>query len=526
MKRIYFMICAGMFLIGASSCKKYLDVNTNPNSPTSSTPDLVLPQALVYTAAQMNSFNNYGAQVSGAMVNAGGYGGFGVVWTYQYGPGDNGGLWNTSYDIANDFQYVINSTAGNDTYVKYNAVARIMRSFIFQWIVDQYSDVPYSEALQGSAVVTPKYQPGKDIYPMLANQLDSAIAMINANPLALDLTASTDPLFAGNMTKWKQFANTIKLRLIVRGTPAATFANTTFSADGFLTADAVVNPKYERSSGRQNPAWNNWVTTYTNSAATRSYIPSKFMHGFYDGNKLKDDARGRAIYLDYPNTAVNQLGVETATLVPKAPAATNAWYSGTTASLPAAAGLGNNIGIMKGPDMGEPLMLAAESYFLQAEAAVRGILTSVTAKTAFNNGITASFTYLYKLPNGSVKSGYSASDSAAAYIANNSSSPLVNFDQASTNEQKIEAIITQKYIANNFINSIENWNEYRRTGYPRSGNPLTSPYESFASTQSASTSRPDRLPTRLQYPSSEFSYNPDNVPSGINVLTSLIFWAK
>jgi hypothetical protein len=181
---------------------------------------------------------------------------------------------------------------------------------------------------------------------------------------------------------------------------------------------------------------------------------------------------------------------------------------------------------MKGPDMGEPLMLAAESYFLQAEAAVRGILTSVTAKTAFNNGITASFTYLYKLPNGSVKSGYSASDSAAAYIANNSSSPLVNFDQASTNEQKIEAIITQKYIANNFINSIENWNEYRRTGYPRSGNPLTSPYESFASTQSASTSRPDRLPTRLQYPSSEFSYNPDNVPSGINVLTSLIFWAK
>jgi hypothetical protein len=473
----------------------------------------------------MNSFNSYGAQVGGNMVNAGGYGGFGVVWSYQYGPSDNTGFWNTSYDIAEDFQYVINSTQGNTIYAKYNAVARIMKSFVFQWIVDQYSDVPYSEALQGSAAVTPKYEKGKDIYPLLANQLESAIAIINANPLSLALNSSTDPLFAGDMTKWKQFANTIKLRLIVRGTPAATFSSTTFSSDGFLSTDAVVNPKYEKSSGRQSPSWNSWVTLYTNAVGSRSYIPSKYVFGFYDGHKLSDDARGRAIYLDYPNTAINQLGVETANLVPKAPATTNAWYSGTTATLPAASSLGNNIGIMKGPDMGEPLMLAAESYFLQAEAAVRGILTSVTPKAAFNNGITASFSYLYKLPNGSTKSGYSATDSAAAYITNNSTSYLVNFDQATTNEQKIEAIITQKYIANNFINSIEGWNDYRRTGYPKSANSFVDAYASFASTQSAS-SRPDKLPTRLQYPSTEFSYNPDNVPSGVNVFSTLIFWAK
>lgn len=525
MKRIKLIICAGAILLSASSCKKYLDINTNPNSATSSTPDLVLPQALVYTASQINSFNTYGAQVGGNMVNGGGYGGFGVVWTYNYGPGDQTGFWSTSYDIAEDFQYVINSTQGDAKYAKYNAVARIMKSYIFELIFDQYSDAPYSEALLGPGSVTPKYDKGKDVYPLLANQLDSAISIINANPLALSLTSSTDPMFAGDMTMWKQFANTLKLRLIVRGTPAATFSNTTFSSDGFLTTDAVVNPKYGRVNGQQNPSWNTWVTSYTNSAATRSYIPSKYVFGFYDGHKLTDPGRGKAVYLDFPNTTVSQMGVGDNS-VPKAPATTNAWYSGTTATLPAAAGLGNNIGIMKGPDQGQPLMLAAESYFLQAEAAVRGILTSVTAKTAFNNGITASFAYLYKLPNLTTKAGYNATADAATYMTDNNTSYLVNFDLATTTAQKTEAIITQKYIALNFIHSGETWNEYRRTGYPVSSSTvINNPYGSFASTQSAST-RPDKLPTRLQYPSSEFSYNPNNVPSGINVFSSLIFWAK
>lgn len=527
MKRIQFIILAGAVLFGATSCKKYLDVNTNPNSATSSTPDLVLPQALVYTAAQVSSFNNYGAQVSGGMVNGGGYGGFGSVWTYNYGPSESvpTNLWQTSYDIAEDFQYVINSTQGNSTYANYNAVARIMKSYIFQMIVDTYNDVPYSDALQGPGSVTPKYDKGSAIYPLLAAQLDSGIAIINANPLALALNSASDPMFGGNMTKWKQFANTLKLRLIVRGTPAATFSNTTFSSDGFLTTDAVVNPKYGRVNGQQNPSWNTWVTSYTNAAANRAYIPSKFVYGYFDGNKLQDPARGQAIYLDFPKTPVNQLGIGDNS-VPKAPATTGAWYSGTTATLPAASGLGGNIGIMKGPDMGEPLMLAAESYFLQAEAAVRGIISSVTPKTAFNNGITASFTYLYKLPNLTVKAGMDPVADAANYIAANNTSYLVNFDLATTNAQKVEAIITQKYIANNLIASQENWNEYRRTGYPVSSTTVTNnPYGSFASTQSAST-RPDKLPTRLPYPSSEFNYNPNNVPSGINLFSSLIFWAK
>jgi hypothetical protein len=103
---------------------------------------------------------------------------------------------------------------------------------------------------------------------------------------------------------------------------------------------------------------------------------------------------------------------------------------------------------------------------------------------------------------------------------------LVNFNLALTTEQKLEAIITQKWIALNMVNCDQSWNDYRRTLYPKLNNAAgATKYETFASLKSEST-RPDKLPTRILYPSSEGTYNPTNVPKGISPFTSLIFWAK
>ena len=170
-----------------------------------------------------------------------------------------------------------------------------------------------------------------------------------------------------------------------------------------------------------------------------------------------------------------------------------------------------------------PILTAAESYFLQAEAAVRGIITG-DAKTLFENGITSSFKYLYLKEDGT--SIGNATADVATYLADNSTSPLVNFSLATTDEQKIEAIITQKYIAMNMVNSDVAWNDYRRTLYPKLNNsPSASGTETFASTVSEST-RPDRLPSRILYPASEGAYNSTNVPKNVSPFTSLIFWAQ
>lgn len=524
MKRAIAILFMGVTLM-AASCKKYLGINDNPNQATSATPELILPQALTATAFALNTYNSYGAQLVGYSANAGGYGGFGTAITYNFAASDFSGNWSQTYHNLEDYQTIVNQTSTQlPAYGYFNGVARIMRAYDFELLVDAYNDVPYIDALKGANNLTPSYTSAATIYASLADQLDSAIQAINtaaaATTVAITKLGSSDVLFKGDMTKWKQLANTIKLRLIVRGGSKATFKNTTFSSDGFLSTDALVNPGFTRDNGRQNPAWNNWAYQYTGGDANKAWMPTIFILDFYNGKKLQDPGRGKVVYYQYPATGTNQLGVESVN-IPKCPSG-SFWYSGTERSGTAA---GNSQGILKGPNAGYPVLTAAESYFLQAEAAVKGIVSGTAAKAAFNNGIKASYAYLYQFPDGTIPASVSMIALDSTYHADNVGSYLVNFDLAATQDQQLEAIITQKYIALNYVNSQESWNEYRRTGYPKIVNGSANPDLTFASTQSQST-RPDKLPSRILYPSSEGSYNPRNVPKGISPYTSLIFWAK
>ena len=526
MKKITAIILSGVMLL-ASSCTKQLDINNNPNAATSATPELILPQALNYTAGMMNSFNTYGAQVGGYAANAGGYGGFGTAFTYNFASGDYGGLFTSSYDLLEDYQSIINQSQGVPTYNYYNAMARIMKAMHFQLLVDTYNDVPYTQALKGAAVLSPKYDAAADIYKDLAVQLDSAITLINAGASVTAVktpSATQDGLFGGNLTKWKQFANTLKLRIIVRANGKVTFANSTFSSDGFLTTDAMINPGYTRDNGKQNPKWNTWGWSYTGAAGNKAWMPTTYALTFYNGVKISDNGRGTASYYQFPSTPTNQLGQETNSTVTIASSPEGTFWFPSTSRTGTSAG--NSTGALKGPNAGMPVLTAAESYFIQAEAALKGIITG-SASTLFNNGITASFNYLYALPDGTFGTALSnPTADAAAYLTANATSPLVNYSLATTSAQQLEAIITQKWIALNFVNSDQSWNDYRRTGYPTIVKTAgATAAQTFASKYSEST-RPDHLPTRILYPPSEGSYNSSNVPKGISPFTSLIFWAQ
>ena len=519
MKRTMIILFAGIIVLG-TSCKKYLSINTDPNRAISATPQLILPQALTATANNLNGFNSYGAQLVGFMANAGGYGGFGTAISYNFSASDFSGRWSTTYDNLEDYQTIINESAGVPAYSYFDAVARIMRAHGFQLLVDAYNNVPYKDALLGGSNLTPTYSDAKDIYKDLASQLDTAIAHINVgmNTPGVTPLGNSDVMFKGNLTKWKQFANTLKLRLLIHGNGKVTFANTTFDAAGFLTTDALVNPGFTRDNGKQNPKWNSWGFGYTGSDANKAWMPSNYVLTFYNGKKLLDSGRGKATYYLYPNTPTNRLGVEGGSITPSPSG--SFWYPGTNRNGTSA---GNTTGPLKGPEAGMPVITAAESYFLQAEGVVRGIITG-DAGSLFNNGITASFTYLYTLPDGTVSSS-AAADAVATYLANNATSYLAKYSLASTTAQQIEAIITQKYIALNMVNSDEPWNDYRRTHYPTIiSTPGADGTQTFASSVSEST-RPDKLPTRILYPSSEGQFNGANAPKGISPFSSLVFWA-
>jgi hypothetical protein len=325
-------------------------------------------------------------------------------------------------------------------------------------------------------------------------------------------------MFFGDMTRWKEFANTLKLRIMVRGNGKVSFSNNSFDPAGFLTEDALINPGYVRDNGRQNPKWESWGFGYTGSDANKAWIPNQFVFSFYDGTKLVDSGRAVALYYEYPATGTNRLGIESNSLV-SSPSGSFWLPSDERTGILA----GNTTGVLKGPEAGFPVITAAESDFIQAEAIVRGILTTGDAETLFNDGIVASYRYLYELPDGSLAGDPDAD--AAIYMSDNAGSYLVNYALAATDDQKLEAILTQKYIALNFVNSDQSWNDYRRTHYPTINSaPGATGVQTFASSVSEST-RPDHLPTRVLYPASEGAYNSTNVPKDISPYTSLIFWA-
>ncbi len=534
MKKLKHIVIASLAIVALGSCKKFLDINTNPNDPTTSTPELVLPQAIAYTANNTVAFNSYGSWMVGYTANAGGFGGWGAALTYNYGQTDYNGLWTSTYDNLEDYHYVITETEGKDEYAYFNAAARIMRVLNFQMLVDQYNDIPYTEALQGAGNITPAYDDAEFIYQDLYKHLDTAINLINnaefPKPFKHAL-GNSDVLFDGNMTRWKQLANTLKLKLLIRASGTGVFAGVTpsFDAAGFIADDALINPGYVKQDGKQNPAWSAYHSNATGAGAGRSIITTNYVVTFYNGNKISDENRATAIYRNGISPNRNQQG-ETAEGIPAAPGGSPVWYSGP--SFDFNADDANAIGVLKGRNMGQPLMLAAESYFLQAEGVLKGILNSGDVTDLFDKGIESSFRYLYKNSSNTIGENiFDFTDPAADALAykeegDNELNRLVNIELASSDAQRLQAIITQKYIALNMIHGHESWAEFRRTGYPAIENTVPlNPNNTFVSKLSTSTTS-DRTLGRVLYPSSEYQLNEANVPSGINVFSSFVFWDR
>ncbi|MFN8336987.1 MAG: SusD/RagB family nutrient-binding outer membrane lipoprotein [Cyclobacteriaceae bacterium] len=544
MKKYNVKVWAGAvaILFLAASCSDFLDINDNPNAATSADVNLVLPQAITASAVVANTYNTYGGHFGGFLANAGGFSGFGTLLSYNLTPSDHNGLWTVTYqDPLNDFKYVIDKTEGDPTYAYFNAAAKIMTVYLYMKLVDTFGDVPYTEALRGSeGLVTPAYDDAASIYADLQTKLDEAISLIDNSQFSLRLTKASDPLFGplaqssaernigDQMLDWKRFANTLKLKMLVRTANNAglaalplTFpdiyvtpgdASTGVRIPGgsaFITDDAIVDPGFEVN--RPNPAWNSWGRTVALTLSNSSRVPTSYSFAFYAGPKLSDAGRGRTIYVNYPATPHNQLGDET----DAAPIVANqvTW---------AGSGIYSGLGVLKGAGMGQPLMLAAEALFLRAEAELNGGIAGGTAaaETSFNAGITASFNYLYKDENETVTTA--VAPLVSSYISTNTGNYLADFTAATTTAQRLEAIITQKYIAMNMITSDEAYNEFRRTGFP-----VTVPGggENFdiASNKSTITERFDRLPTRVMYPSSEQSFNAGNYRT-VDYRSERIFW--
>lgn len=57
----------------------------------------------------------------------------------------------------------------------------ILRAYAFQIMVDNTSDSPYSEALQGNANATPKWDTGETVYKGILGEIDAAEAALDGS---------------------------------------------------------------------------------------------------------------------------------------------------------------------------------------------------------------------------------------------------------------------------------------------------------------------------------------------------------
>lgn len=488
-KRLYIksVMAAALLAMTVSSCSDYLDVNEDPNNPTSVTPELILPPAQHFTAFYMH--RDRGVNHLGNMFMYNWSESEGFSWyNDEFGYFVTTNFYTQNFDNAytsplKQYQQLVNLGAGYNNYV---AIGKIMKAYHFQLLVDQYGDVPYFQALQRGANSTPAYDDAQEIYANLLVELTEAIDLIKTADATSPSPGDKDVMFGGEMTDWIRLANTIKIRILNRESgvvPQATIdtelAAIAAEGTGFITADVVVNPGYINEENKQNPFWaafgadaGGTATLTNNATCATQYV--------LDVLTANSDPRIDRLY---EKPATGHKGVEQGLDLVSGSGYAPAFVS--------------NIGpgIKSTATMPSKIFLVSEHLFNLAELALNGF--GGDPALLYDEAVTASFVSL----------GLTAAQ-ATTYLAQ--SKENVNY---AFSTDKLEAIITQKWTAVNGITAEQSWFDYSRTGFP-DDLPI-----------SAEASTTDR-PVRLFYPASEKSANAGNVPEQPNAFTGKIFWAN
>ncbi|WP_020526258.1 SusD/RagB family nutrient-binding outer membrane lipoprotein [Flexithrix dorotheae] len=466
MKKIFLKFLVISVLLGLGACtENFEEINTNPNSPTVVPTSYLMTQgqrsAVTYILDQTDGWNNYGIHYSQQMSQTQ----YADITRYET-PESNFSGWYTG-PLA-DFTEIINLNSDPDLAASHTtsgsnnnqiAVAKIMRSLLFQTITDFWGDVPYSEALKGNEIFQPKYDAQSDIYTGLVADLKDASSQIDGG-----LGIQGDIFFNGDMDKWKKFANSLLLRVGIRMSnvnPAlAQDAISTAMANGVFESNAD-NAVYAflEDANNANPMY-----VHFNIDSRTDYAISNVL---VDMMKPINDPR-LPIFADPAETPADPadpyIGMPYGVTNAEAGSVTNAEISFPGAAVKQATSPGY-------------VLTYAEVLFIQAEAAQRGWIEG-DPEALYEAAITASMEQW----------GVEAAD-IEAYIAQ----PEIAYDG-------LKSIGYQKYYAL-YLTGLEAYAEFRRTGYPE-----LSP---------APAAVLDAIPRRMPYPQVERDLNGENLAAAV-----------
>lgn len=515
-KRLIFICAAGVF---AGCDKDFVEVNTNPYAIPSIDP------ALLFAGAQRTHIGTWNAEhiiVQQFVVpyNTGANLGFSFNADVD---GNSTPKWGEYNSSIKNMIHALNILGPNSTSVNLRSMIRIWKAQVFMGLVDNYGDVPYSEAGKGLSdnLFFPKYDDDAIIYDSLYKELKEGIAALNpgADFVSADLFygANAQPstkttTAAAQVVKWKKLGNSLLLRLGMRysklnPSKAQTIVTEAFSGgvmdsnadNAYVKYDGTNYVQVENNNLRNFSQYNYAAEPFVDQLKTTKDPRGKFILGTF-----ANPGNPAAVPPVYDTVLNNQFGVpigKTDAQLLVAP------YRG-------ARGAGLNYSQMNiwsvassaAPDF---WVTYAQTSLLLAEAAVRGWVPGghAQAKIYYENAIAADMAVYALYP---VTTPISSAD-VTAYI----NDPAVLYNPTDA----LKLINTQYWIVN-IRNGTEAFANFRRSGFPTlTPNPIVGVLGSPGFVR------------RLSYPDAESSantanYNAASTAIGGDKLTSRVFWDK
>lgn len=502
--------------IVATSCSEddLLDLNVNQNAVTE------IDMSYLFSLATLNIGGEYentranmlyaATMIQHTASTAGYFSGD----KYFYNPGYSGAYMERHFTaVVGPLTHVINETNDDPGEANINAAATVMRVFDLHRLTDMHGDMPYTQAgqgLQGEENWFPEYQSQEEIYGLMIADLRAARDRFSdsARPLG-----NQDFLYFGDLNKWRKFANSLLMRIAMRMSnvdpSTAQQVFTEANANAFASNDDIAFIHYTdgpigvNRNGLSDGYWN----TYKYSRDCK--ISETMMDWMISNNdpRLMILSGGIGNPED-PSTwntdPAAQIGM------PNGYNSTNIREVIADDLLAEYNSVGNQVFSMlnlKYMDWEDPYFLIsyAEVELMRAEAAVKGWIGS-DAATHFSNGVAAAINSWVEFD------PTFARDAGAiqAYIDGR------GFAAASTEDQL--RLIGEEYWAATYLNDLESWANWRRTGYPE-----------LTPTQDPNAFEGNFIPRRLRYWESEIGANPDNYQAaasrmGGDLFATRVWW--
>jgi len=406
-------------------------------------------------------------------------------------------------------------------------------------LTDTYGDIPYSEAGAGYSgqLFFPVYETQQSIYPKIIDELAQASAALGT----AGKVETGDALYAGDIAKWKKFANSLMLRAGMRLTkvdPTKAASTVTAAIGGNAAANLIVVNADNAVVKHDANFVNGFGNTVNGTEAANFFLAEPFVNALKGapgnvGNTTALDPRLAAIAIRYAGARsggdqtannfangdknpLNQFGTPIGSTDGEADASGALLPPGGLYGTPAAPRTGNRFSYSQVDrnrmvKRTSPLFLvtAAQTNLLLAEAAMRGFagLTFTDASTFFTAGIRAHMEQMEsydpgcKIAPADITTYLSGAEGTLANGSLDTALPQIGY----------------QYWVASFLHGPEAWANLRRINYP-----------ALAPNPNSGSQVPGGFIQRLSYPDAERLVNTSNVPltKDQDLLGLKVWWAQ